>query len=136
VPLRGAAPRTRRAVRWGAAASALWPLVLALVIAGPALGPGHLLLRDAVSTPRSFLTDAALGVSDAAPRAVPQDVLVALLSSIVDGSTVVVGLVVLALWAAGAGASVMVGALVPASGGALRGRLRALGLAGRFVAAT
>ena len=43
------------------------------LILGPLLGPGYLLLRDAVSTPRSYLTDSALGLTDAAARAVPQD---------------------------------------------------------------
>src|SRR5699024_3506827 len=70
-----------------------------------------------------------------APRAVPQDVLVALLSSVVDGGAVVVAVIVLALWAAGAGASAMVAALVPASGRAT-GRSRALAFAGRYAAAT
>lgn len=118
------------------AALVLWPLLLALAIAGPALGPGHLLLRDAVSTPRSFLTDAALGVSGAPPRAAPQDVLVALLSSVVDGGAVVVAVIVLALWAAGAGASAMVATLVPSAGSGPLGRMRAAAPAGRYAAAT
>ena len=50
------------------------------LILGPLLGPGYLLLRDAVSTPRSYLTDSALGLTDAAARAVPQDALLATLS--------------------------------------------------------
>ncbi|MFI2556605.1 hypothetical protein [Nocardia farcinica] len=79
---------------------------LALLIAGPLLGPGYLLLRDAVSTPRSYLTDSALGLGDAAPRAVPQDAAVATLSAVVDGGLVVRVVLVLALWAAGYGAAV------------------------------
>ncbi|GAA4822064.1 hypothetical protein [Tomitella cavernea] len=133
-PSTGAARRPRRAARaalWPTAL-ALWPLALAVLVAGPLLGRGYLLLRDAVSTPRSFLTDAALGVSDAAPRAVPQDVVVAALSSVVDGGVVVKAVLVLALWAAGTGASTMVGALVPARGPGLR----AAGLAGRCTAST
>lgn len=124
---RACAPAARAAPVLRPLAPALWSLLLALVVAGPLLGPGYLLLRDAVSTPRSYVTDAALGVSGAAPRAVPQDVVVALLSSVVDGGAVVTAVVVLALWAAGAGASAMTGALVPAHRG---------GLAARFVAAT
>ncbi len=133
-PSTGAARRPRRAARaalWPTAL-ALWPLALAVLVAGPLLGRGYLLLRDAVSTPRSFLTDAALGVSDAAPRAVPQDVVVAALSSVVDGGIVVKAVLVLALWAAGTGASAMVGALVPARGPGLR----AAGLAGQCTAST
>lgn len=114
------------------AALTLWPAALALLVVGPALGSGHLLLRDAVSTPRSYLTDAALGVSDAAPRAVPQDVFVSVASSVVDGGTVVIVVLVLALWAAGAGASAMVGCLIPEHGP----RSRAAGVAGRLVAST
>ena len=57
-----------------------YALVLALLVSAPLLAPGYLLLRDAVSTPRSYLSDAALGLSEAAPRAVPQDFFVALAS--------------------------------------------------------
>lgn len=68
--------------RWVAA---VYSAVGALLVAGPLLGPGYLLLRDAVSTPRSYPTDSALGLGDAAPRAVPQDALLAALSPVVDG---------------------------------------------------
>ncbi|WP_254206984.1 hypothetical protein [Nocardia alni] len=71
------------------------------------LGPGYLLLRDAVSTPRSFMTDSALGLGDAAPRAVPQDWLLAVTSAVVDGGIVVKAILVGALWAAGWGAAVL-----------------------------
>jgi len=43
--------------------------VLALLVAAPLLAPGYLLLRDAVATPRSYLSDSAIGLSQAAPRA-------------------------------------------------------------------
>ncbi|GAB2648557.1 hypothetical protein GCM10027088_27610 [Nocardia goodfellowii] len=81
---------------------------MTLLVVGPLLGPGYLLLRDAVSTPRSFVTDAALGLGDAAPRAVPQDAVLAVLSPIVDGGVLVKAILVLALWAAGYGAAVLV----------------------------
>ncbi|WP_447396509.1 hypothetical protein, partial [Staphylococcus aureus] len=68
---------------------AAYSLALALLILGPLLGPGYLLLRDAVSTPRSYLTDSALGLTDAAARAVPQDALIAALSTVIDGGLVV-----------------------------------------------
>ncbi|MEU7630253.1 hypothetical protein AB0C34_09750 [Nocardia sp. NPDC049220] len=90
----------------------------ALLVAGPLLGPGYLLLRDAVSTPRSYLTDSALGLGDAAPRAVPQDALLAALSPIVDGGFIVKAILVLALWAAAYGAAVLARELLRAPIGA------------------
>ena len=82
---------------WRRAAVPAYALVLALAVTAPLLGPGYLLLRDAVSTPRSHLTDAALGLSQAAPRALPQDFAVALTSTVVDGGLVVKGLTMLGL---------------------------------------
>nr|WP_245673140.1 hypothetical protein [Nocardia lijiangensis] len=87
---------------------------LVAVVAGPLLGPGYLLLRDAVSTPRSYLTDSALGLGDSAPRAVPQDALLATVTPLVDGGFVVKAILVLALWAAGYGAAVLVRELLRA----------------------
>ncbi|MEV4129069.1 hypothetical protein [Nocardia sp. NPDC049707] len=80
---------------------------MAVLIAGPLLGPGYLLLRDAVSTPRSYMTDSALGLGDAAPRAVPQDALLAALTPLVDGGVIVKAILLVALWAAGFGAAVL-----------------------------
>ena len=71
----------------------------------PLLAPGYLLLRDAVSTPRSYMSDAALGLSEAAPRALPQDFAVALASAVLDGGVVVKVLLILGLWLAGWGAA-------------------------------
>lgn len=107
--------------------AALYSLVLTLAILGPLLGPGQLLLRDAVSTPRSHLTDSALGISDAAPRAVPQDALIAILSTVVDGGVLVKAILLLALWAAGFGAARMARTLLPTSG--LGGQLVAVTVA-------
>ncbi len=104
--------------RWWRWVPAGYSLVLALVVVGPLLGSGYLLLRDAVSTPRSYLTDAALGVGDAAPRAVPQDALVAVLSGVTDGGIVVKAILVGALWLAGWGAAVLARELLGASPGA------------------
>ena len=91
----------------------------------PLLAPGYLLLRDAVSTPRSYLSDAALGLSEAAPRALPQDFAVALASTVIDGGVVVKLLLILGLWLAGWGAARLAAAVVPDSG-----------MAGQCVAAT
>ncbi|MFE3001981.1 hypothetical protein ACFXG4_44280 [Nocardia sp. NPDC059246] len=82
-----------------------YSLALALIVLGPLLGSGYLLLRDAVSTPRSFLTDSALGLGDAAPRAVPQDALIAVGSTVVDGGLLVKAILLTALWLAGWGAA-------------------------------
>ncbi|MCZ4518207.1 hypothetical protein O4220_06725 [Rhodococcus ruber] len=91
----------------------LYSLLLALVILGPLLGPGYLLLRDAVSTPRSYFTDSAWGIADAAARAVPQDAAMAALTTVFDGGLVVKIILLLALWLAGWGAAVMARAVLP-----------------------
>nr|WP_231951348.1 hypothetical protein [Nocardia terpenica] len=115
----------RRANRlWPRAVPAAYSLLLATIITGPLLAPGYLLLRDAVSTPRSYLTDSALGLGDAAPRAVPQDGLLAVLSPILDGGLAVKAILLLALWSAGWGAAV------------LTRRLLSLSLAPQLVATT
>ncbi|ORA82423.1 hypothetical protein K3U93_02020 [Mycobacterium malmoense] len=108
-------------MRW---ARPLYALALALLVVGPLLQPGYLLLRDAVSTPRSYLSDSALGLA-AAPRATPQDFAVALASHLVDGGIVVKALLVAGLWLAGWGAARLVGAALPCAGSA-----------GQFVAIT
>jgi hypothetical protein len=102
-----------------------YALALALLVTAPLLAPGYLLLRDAVSTPRSYLSDAALGLSDAAPRAVPQDFAVALASHLVDGGVVVKVLLVAGLWLAGWGCARLAAAVLPDAG-----------VSGQFVAAT
>lgn len=89
-----------------------YALALALLVVGPLLAPGYLLLRDAVSTPRSYLSDTALGLT-AAPRATPQDFAVALASHVLDGGIVVKALLVLGLWLAGWGAARLVAAVLP-----------------------
>ncbi|ORU97326.1 hypothetical protein AWB93_18415 [Mycobacterium bohemicum] len=101
-----------------------YALILALVVAGPLLKPGYLLLRDAVSTPRSYLTDTALGLT-APPRATPQDFAVALASHVLDGGVVVKALLVLGLWLAGWGAARLAALALPGAGAA-----------GQFVACT
>jgi hypothetical protein len=108
-------------VRWTRPAYAL---VLALLVVGPLLKPGYLLLRDAVSTPRSYLSDSALGLTSA-PRATPQDFAVALASHLVDGGIVVKALLVAGLWLAGWGAAGLVATALPGAGAP-----------GEFVAAT
>jgi len=95
------------------------------VATAPLLAPGYLLLRDAVSTPRSYLSDAALGLTEAAPRAVPQDFAIALASHLLDGGVVVKALLITGLWLAGWGAACLVETVLPEAGPA-----------GQFIAAT
>jgi hypothetical protein len=85
-------------------------------VTAPLLAPGYLLLRDAVSTPRSYLSDAALGLSEAAPRALPQDFSVTLASSVLDGGVVVKALLVAGLWLAGWGSARLVATVLPDAG--------------------
>ncbi|MHA7651215.1 hypothetical protein ACX9NE_20180 [Mycobacterium sp. ML4] len=92
-----------------------YALTLALLIVAPLVAPGYLLLRDAVSTPRSYVSDTALGLT-AAPRATPQDFAVALASHVLDGGIVVKILLVLGLWLAGWGAARLVAAVLPEAG--------------------
>ncbi|MFE9579308.1 hypothetical protein ACFYO1_23180 [Nocardia sp. NPDC006044] len=108
----------RRRDWWVRCVPAGYSAVLALLILGPLLGSGYLLLRDAVSTPRSYLTDSALGLGDAAPRAVPQDAVLAVLSPVIDGGLIVKAILLVALWAAGYGAAVLARELLGAPIGA------------------
>jgi hypothetical protein len=95
-----------------------YALVLALLVTAPLLAPGYLLLRDAVSTPRSYLSDSALGLSEAAPRALPQDFVVAMATVLVDGGVVVKALLVLGLFLAGWGAARLAAVVLPEAGAA------------------
>ncbi len=104
-----------------------YALALALAITAPLLAPGYLLLRDAVSTPRSYLTDESLGLSEAAPRALPQDFAVAVASRLIDGGIVVKALLIVGLWLAGCGAARLAALVVPDAG--LGGRLVATTIA-------
>lgn len=119
-----ASPGNRRRLPSGLLPPA-YALALALAVTAPLLAPGYLLLRDAVSTPRSYLTDAALGLAEGAPRAVPQDFLLAAASSVVDGGVLVKALTIAGLWLAGWGAARLAAFVVPDGG-----------LGGQFVAAT
>ena len=92
-----------------------YALVLALLVSGPLLWPGYLMLRDAVSTPRSYLSDTALGLTSP-PRATPQDFAVALASQLIDGGVLVKALLVLGLWLAGWGAARLVATALPDAG--------------------
>src|SRR5262245_50566181 len=81
----------------------LWPLALALLMLAPLRHPGHLLARDLVFVPHQPLTDAAIGLGRAAPRALPVDAVIAVLSSVLDGGLVGRVLLLLTLVLAGWG---------------------------------
>jgi hypothetical protein len=85
-------------------------------VTAPLFAPGYLLLRDAVSTPRSHLSDAALGLSEGAPRAVPQDFVVHWLSAVIDGGLAVKLLLAIGLWLAGWGAARLAALVLPDAG--------------------
>ena len=104
-----------------------YALVLTGAVTAPLLSPGYLLIRDAVSTPRSYLSDSAIGLGEGAPRAVPQDFAVAVLSAVLDGGVVVTVLLIAALFAAGWGAGRLAGLLLPEAG--LPGQLVAVTVA-------
>ncbi len=93
-----------------------YALALTIAVTAPLLAPGYLLHRDAVSTPRSYLSDAALGLGEAAPRAVPQDFLIAVASAVVDGGLVVKALLVAGLLCAGWGAARLAELVLPEAG--------------------
>jgi hypothetical protein len=94
----------------------VYALALSFAVTAPLLAPGYLLMRDAVSTPRSYLSDPALGLSEAAPRALPQDFAVTIASRVLDGGVVVKALLVAGLLLAGWGAARLVAAVLPDAG--------------------
>ncbi|MFI5957094.1 hypothetical protein [Cryptosporangium sp. NPDC051539] len=82
--------------------------VLALLALAPVLRPGYVLAYDMVATPRVPFTAAALGWGDGLPRAVPQDAVVAVLTSVVPGWVVQVVALVAVVWVAVVGAARLV----------------------------
>jgi hypothetical protein len=91
--------------RWAALAASL---VAAVVVLGPALGPGFVLLRDMVFVPRQPLTGSLLGLAAQAPRAVPSDAVVALLGTVLPGQLVQKLVLLAVLVAAGTGTGLLV----------------------------
>lgn len=97
-------------------------LLAGLLILGPALRPGFLLHYDMVFVPQLGLGERTLGIDGAPGRAVPNDLVVALLSQVLPGWLVQKFLLLLAFVAAGAGA----GALSPGRRAALAAGLVAV----------
>ncbi|MFC6238385.1 hypothetical protein [Longivirga aurantiaca] len=71
---------TRRAL------SLVSALGLAVLVLGPALAPGYVLLYDMVFVPRQDLLPASIGLGGQLPRAVPQDAVLAALTTLAPGS--------------------------------------------------
>ena len=97
---------TRRIARPGpTGVGALTGLLLGAVILGPALAPGYTLHYDLVHVPDLALDAGTLGTDGGVPRAVPNDLLVALMSLALPGWVVqkVLLLGSLVVGAAGAG---------------------------------
>ena len=76
-----------------------------LLVLGPALGPGFLLVRDMVWVPDLALRADSLGLGSGLPRAVPSDAVVAVLDEIVPGMLLQKLVLVPALAAGGVGAA-------------------------------
>ncbi|WP_236830173.1 hypothetical protein [Blastococcus sp. KM273128] len=79
--------------RWTRPDAAPWParllaLAAALLVTGPALAPGFVLLRDMVFVPRQDLDADALGLGGTLPRAVPVDAVMGVLTAVVPGDLV------------------------------------------------
>ncbi|MFE6649274.1 hypothetical protein ACFVJS_22095 [Nocardioides sp. NPDC057772] len=85
-----------------------WAGVLALLMLGPALGPGFVLSYDMVWVADLALTRDVLGLGSGLPRAVPSDAVVAVLDEIVPGLLLQKIVLVGALVLAGAGAAELV----------------------------
>ncbi|GGR65095.1 hypothetical protein J2S40_001119 [Nocardioides luteus] len=83
----------------------LWAAVLAVLMLGPALGPGFVLTYDMVWVPDLALTSDVLGLGTGLPRAVPSDAVVAVLDEVIPGLALQKIVLVGALVLAGAGAA-------------------------------
>lgn len=94
-------------------ARGLWLYCLALAFLVHGFNFGTLLYRDAVVTPRSYLNESALGLGELAPRAVPQDWLLAWCSPVIPGSLLARLLIIGALLAAGLGCAALTQLLAP-----------------------
>lgn len=102
------------------AVGALTGLLAGLVVLGPALGPDFLLIYDMVFVPEPNFGARALGLDGSVPRAVPNDLVVSLLSLLIPGWVVqkLLLLTVFVLVGGGVGALVRTrpGAVVAAVG--------------------
>ncbi|WP_151082622.1 hypothetical protein [Nocardioides cynanchi] len=100
----------------------VWATLLALLLLGPALGPGYVLGYDLVWVPHLSLRGDFLGFGTALPRAVPSDAVVAVLDNVVPAALLEKLALLTPLVGAGAGMARLVG-------GSLAVRLTAVTLA-------
>ena len=100
----------------------VWAVLLALLLLGPALGPGYVLGYDLVWVPHLALRSDFLGFGTALPRAVPSDAVVAVLDNVVPAQLLEKLALLLPLIAAGVGTARLVG-------GSTTARLTAVSLA-------
>ena len=63
----------------------LWPVLLTLLITAPLLAPGYVVGYDMVFVPDLTVRLDLFGLTTAMPRAVPSDVIVALLDEVLGG---------------------------------------------------
>ncbi|NHC23008.1 hypothetical protein G6553_07470 [Nocardioides sp. IC4_145] len=89
---------------WRAWVPRAWSLALALLLLGPALGPGFLLTYDMVWVPDLAVRPDVWGVGSGLPRAVPSDAVVAVLDEVVPGALLQKVVLLASLVAAGLGA--------------------------------
>jgi len=103
------------------AAPSLWSTLLAVLMLGGALGPGYVLTYDMVWVPELAMRGDFWGTGSSLPRAVPSDLVVALLDEVVPGMLLQ--------------KAALLGALVVAGTGAAR-LVRGAGLVGQLAATT
>ena len=77
--MEGGNTRLARLLPWS------WPVLLTVLITAPLLAPGFVVGYDLVFVPDLTLRRDLFGVTTALPRAVPSDVIVALLDEVVGG---------------------------------------------------
>ncbi|MFC9979548.1 hypothetical protein [Gordonia sp. NPDC127522] len=109
-------PRRLLPVLYGTGVAAAAVILAPLLPGLTGAGDRYLLYRDAVSTPRTHVTDTTLGIGDLPPRAVPQDWFLAMVSTVVDGGIVVLAVLAAALVCAGVGYGRLAARLVPGAG--------------------
>src|SRR5262245_49866779 len=83
----------------------LWPWLLSLAICAPLLAPGYVLTYDMVWVPDLTVHRDTWGLGTALPRAVPSDLVVAVVDEVIPGQIVQKLIILAALGLAGTGAA-------------------------------
>ena len=96
--------RLRSDGRWWLPA---WCALLAVMVMLPLVRPGFVLSYDMVTVPDQGLTRESLGLGSALPRSVPQDAVLAVLTTVLPGAVVYRVILVLVVFAAALGAGRM-----------------------------